>query len=605
MLSLIIDRVGNVNIFNVLEDNLPVEESHIQSTLDDDLIFEYLGEVERLVHVSQSVLSNPNQILNADILQDLKVLGETFYQQFFPLSIIEKLKNTSKHSIHFNIDPALALVPWELLHDGTSFLSDKFRIGKTIRGGLHRPTRHENRKIKMLIIADPTEDLPHAQKEGEVLFSVLSQKVPTHLLELEFIGGKQVTKLKLLSLIKDKHIIHYSGHLHFSDDSLENGWLLSDGKVLKAREIKSTGIDTDLVFSNSCMSAKYAGKKLNTNIMNQYAGAFLTAGIKTFVGTNWEILDNERTIDFTVRFYTYLFSDKTVGESLFLSKEFARRNYHANDLTWANYALYGNPDFSMFVKERRSLNSAKILNPTAVLEFYPTPIAVAYSKLSKSDKLKSSGKNNILNLVKLFEAISQVVGMMVFSDHAAHAMNKSIPNNPDDAVSIRKWWELVYGCVWDFQKLKISSILEETLPVLHEQKETIFKIVGWMESWEKDEIKEEEIESYQIILQFFLENMLLEFAELERVNILLVSENQNPHFYFKGIKPAYLYPSSPGSKDKLQEQLSKHKGNLVLVHEGRKILIPFHTYVKEKKETGDLELVFNGLTLFVSGAAKN
>lgn len=162
MLSLIIDRVGNVNIFNVLEDNLPVEESHIQSTLDDDLILEYLGEVERLVHVSQSVLSKPNQILNVDILQDLKVLGETFFQQFFPTSIIEKLKNTNKQSIHFNIDPTLALVPWELLHDGNSFLSDKFRIGKTIRGGLHRSTHQENRKIKMLIIADPTEDLPHA-----------------------------------------------------------------------------------------------------------------------------------------------------------------------------------------------------------------------------------------------------------------------------------------------------------------------------------------------------------------------------------------------------------------------------------------------------------
>ncbi|MCG6140526.1 CHAT domain-containing protein [Leptospira mtsangambouensis] len=605
MLSLIIDRVGNVNIFNVLEDNLPVEESHIQSTLDDDLIFEYLGEVERLVHVSQSVLSNSNQILNADILQDLKVLGETFYQQFFPASIIEKLKNTTKHSIHFNIDPALALIPWELLHDGASFLSDKFRIGKTIRGGLHRPTHHENRKIKMLIIADPTEDLPHAQKEGEVLFSVLSQKVPTHLLELEFIGGKQVTKLKLLSLIKDKHIIHYSGHLHFSDDSLENGWLLSDGKVLKAREIKSTGIDTDLVFSNSCMSAKSAGKKLNPNILNQYAGAFLTAGIKTFVGTNWEILDNERTIDFTVRFYTFLFSDKSVGESLYLSKEFARRNYHANDLTWANYALYGNPDFSLFVKDRRNFHSAKILNPTSVIEFYPTPIAVAYSKLINSNKAKSIDKSNLVNLIKLFEAISQVVGMMVFSDHAAHAMNKSIPNNPDDAVSLRKWWELVYGCVWDFQKLKISSILEVALPVLHEQKETIFKIVGWMESWEQEEIKEEEIESYQIIMQFFLENMLLEFSELEKVSVLLVSENQNPHFYFKGIKPAYLYPSSPGSKDKLQEQLSKHKGNLVLVHENRKIVIPFPTYFKERKETGDLELVFNGLTPFAPGAKQS
>ncbi|MBL0955410.1 MAG: CHAT domain-containing protein [Leptospira sp.] len=605
MLSLIIDRVGNVNIFNVLEDNLPVEESHIQSTLDDDLILEYLGEVERLVHVSQSVLSKPNQILNVDILQDLKVLGETFFQQFFPTSIIEKLKNTNKHSIHFNIDPTLALVPWELLHDGTSFLSDKFRIGKTIRGGLHRSTHKENRKIKMLIIADPTEDLPHAQKEGEVLFSVLSQKVPNHLLELEFIGGKQVTKLKLLSLIKDKHIIHYSGHLHFSDDSLENGWLLSDGKVLKAREIKSTGIDTDLVFSNSCMSAKSAGKKLNTNILNQYAGAFLTAGIKTFVGTNWEILDNERTIDFTVRFYTYLFSDKSVGESLFLSKEFARRNYHANDLTWANYSLYGNPDFAMFVKERRNFHSAKILNPTAVLEFYPTPIAASYSKCNHLNKNKTVDKTNLLNLIRLFESISQVVGMIVFSDHAAHAMNKSIPNNLDDAVTLRKWWELVYSCVWDFQKLKITSIFDSALPVLHEQKETIFKILGWLEVWEESDINAEELESYQIILQFFLENMLLEFAELERISILLVSENNNPHFYFKGIKPSYLYPTSHGSREKLLEQLSHHKGNLVLLHESRKMVIPFQTYFKEKKETGELELVFNGLIPFVIGAKQN
>ncbi len=260
MLSLIIDRVGNVNIFNVLENNLPVEESHIQSTIDEDLILEYLAEVERLVHVSHAILGNQNAILNADLLQDLKVLGETFYQQFFPLSIIEKLKNTTKRSIHFNIDPILALIPWELLHDGNSFLSDRFRIGKTIRGGLHKSSDRQNRKLKMLIIADPTEDLENAQKEGEMLFSILSQKVPSQQLELEFIGGKQVTKLKLLSLVKDKDIIHYSGHLHFSDDPLENGWLLSDGKVLKAREIKSTGIATELVFSNSCMSVKSSSK---------------------------------------------------------------------------------------------------------------------------------------------------------------------------------------------------------------------------------------------------------------------------------------------------------------------------------------------------------
>ncbi|TGN14295.1 CHAT domain-containing protein [Leptospira ilyithenensis] len=599
MLSLIIDRVGNVNIFNVLEGNIPGEESHIQSTIDDDLILEYISEVDSLVRVSQAVLNNQNQVVNADVLHDLRILGETFYQQFFPESIVQKLKSTSQKSIHFNIDPALALIPWELLHDGNSFLSDRFRIGKTIRGGLHLSPQRSNEKIKMLIIADPTEDLPGAQKEGEVLFSILSQKVPAHLLELEFIGGRQVTKLKLLSLIKDKHVIHYSGHLHFSDDSLENGWLLSDGKILKAREIKSTGINTDIVFSNSCMSAKMAGKKLNTDILNQYAGAFLTAGIKTFIGTNWEILDNERTIDFTIRFYTFLFTEKSVGESLFLAKEFARRNYHSNDLTWANYALYGNPDFLLITQPRTSLPAQKILNPTLVFEFYPSPIALAYSKFLSLQKTATPQIDLLKSLVFIFESFSKVLGMIVFSDHRFHSMDKAIPNNPDDAVSIRKWWELVYSCIWDFQKLKISTFMESVSDTLNAQKDTIFKIIGWMESWEEKQIPKDDLESYLIIFQFFQENLMLEFSELEKINILLVSESNQHHYFFKGTKPTYALINAPGVKDRtIDQQLINYRGSLVLFHDKKKTAIPYLTYFKEKKETGDLELVFSGLETF-------
>jgi CHAT domain-containing protein len=595
MLSLIIDRVGNVNIFNVLEGNIPGEESHIQSTIDDDLILEYIREVERLVRVSQAVLNHTNKIVNADILQDLRILGETFFQQFFPESIIQKLKTTHKHSIHFNIDPALALIPWELLHDGNAFLSDKFRIGKTIRGGVHSSPHRFNQKIKMLIIADPTEDLPGAQKEGEALFSILSQKVPSNLLELEFIGGKQVTKLKLLSLIKDKHIIHYSGHLHFSDDSLENGWLLSDEKILKAREIKSSGIDTDLVFSNSCMSAKSAGRKINTNILNQYAGAFLTAGIKTFIGTNWEILDNEKTIDFTIRFYSTIFTQKSVGESLFYAKEYARRNYHSNDLTWANYSLFGNPDFSIITHEKAFLPAQKILNPTTVCDYYPSPIASSYSRFLEKQKINSSEAEILRSAVAVFEAFTQVIGMIVFSDHKFHSMNKAIPNNPDDAVNIRKWWELVYSCLWDFQKLKISTFLDSVSSILNAQKETIFKIVTWLENWEERTILKEEYESYLIILQFFMENLLLEMNELEFVNIMLVSENQNPHYYFKGKKPSYGSPSLYGIKDKSKDLFMAYKGTLVMYHDEKKAILPYATYFKEKKESGDLELVFSGL----------
>ncbi|MCE9501690.1 MAG: CHAT domain-containing protein, partial [Leptospira sp.] len=229
MIDLLIDRVGNVNVFNVLQSDSPAAESHLQSTMDEDLILEFIKEVENLAKVSISLSGKKSSesVITPDILKELKILGETFFEQFFPPAIAEKLKLTTKKNLHFRIDPALSVIPWELLHDGTCFLSDKFFIGKTVRGELSVQENRDREKLKMLIIADPTEDLKWAEKEGEELFKVLKQKVPASRLDIEFIGGKQITKLKLLSLIRGKNIIHYSGHLFFSEDPLENGWLLS------------------------------------------------------------------------------------------------------------------------------------------------------------------------------------------------------------------------------------------------------------------------------------------------------------------------------------------------------------------------------------------
>lgn len=41
-------------------------------------------------------------------------------------------------------------------------------------------------------------------KEGEVLFQILKEKVPSSVLDIEFIAGAQISKLKLLSMIRGK-----------------------------------------------------------------------------------------------------------------------------------------------------------------------------------------------------------------------------------------------------------------------------------------------------------------------------------------------------------------------------------------------------------------
>ena len=48
MIDLLIDRVGNVNIFNFLNSGQFHSESHIQSSIDSDLISEYVKEIENL-----------------------------------------------------------------------------------------------------------------------------------------------------------------------------------------------------------------------------------------------------------------------------------------------------------------------------------------------------------------------------------------------------------------------------------------------------------------------------------------------------------------------------------------------------------------------------
>lgn len=227
-------------------------------------------------------------------------------------------------------------------------------------------------------------------KRGEQIFRVLSEKVPSSRLEIEFIGGRQVTKLKLLSLIKGKNIIHYSGHLYFSDDPLENGWLISEGKILKAREIKNSGFNTDMVFSNSCQSNKSATRNLNADLMNNFAGSFLMSGIKSFIGTNWEIADNQNTIDFTIQFYTNLFADRSIGESLYLAKEHARRNYDPSDLTWTNYSLHGQPIIRVVSDPAKGKPVHKIINPSLIFKFYPNPIAASYYKFTEKQKKNRS-----------------------------------------------------------------------------------------------------------------------------------------------------------------------------------------------------------------------
>ncbi|MBK6606245.1 MAG: CHAT domain-containing protein [Leptospiraceae bacterium] len=570
MIDLLIDRVGNVNIFNFLNSGQFHSESHIQSSIDSDLISEYVKEIENLSKLSNNFLSNheSNFRVKPDVLKELKILGETFYDQFFPGSISDNLRTTTEKYLHFNIDSSLAEIPWELLYDGDCFLSDRFLIGRTIKGSKTFLQETTNQKLKMLIIADPTEDLEWAQKEGETLFQVLKEKVPSSVLDIEFIAGSQITKLKLLSMIRGKNIIHYAGHLFFSSDPMENGWLLSGDKILKAREIKNSAFSTNLVFSNSCNSSRSPGLKNPKNIMNDFASSFLMSGIMSFIGTKWEVADNATTLDFTIRFYLSLFSDKSLGESLFIAREYARKNYDPLDVIWANYSLYGHPDRIILNKSNNHRN--KIIDPLMIRKSYPTPIAVSYANFIAHERSDTS-ENKMKAFIESFEEFSKLIGVIVLSDHKYKALNQNFERVNEFNLGI--WWDLIFKSILDFKKLQITMVIESFLVVLFSNKDLIYKIINWIEKFRTGVLDVESLEGYLITSQYYYENLLVELNEFEKCFIFFISNDSDRHHLFYGYNKKEMEIDSSQFAF-FVNRIDEFRGKVVLLNKNKKAILP-------------------------------
>ncbi len=211
-LNIIIDRIGQTNVFNIVEGRQSYKNRHLNSLVDDNLIEEFLSEVERLKRISHRILS-PNSFFDIDIIQELQYLGETFFDQFFPAAIRNLLRSLSHSFLFFHVDHNLRNIPWELLHDGSDFLANRFYIAKSIAGAWQKRIFPAKERLRMLIIANPTEDLPWAQAEGECLYEVLSEEVHNEHLDIQLLTGRRINKLKLLNAITSCDLVHYAGHI--------------------------------------------------------------------------------------------------------------------------------------------------------------------------------------------------------------------------------------------------------------------------------------------------------------------------------------------------------------------------------------------------------
>ncbi|MBU1869819.1 MAG: tetratricopeptide repeat protein [Candidatus Omnitrophica bacterium] len=321
-------------------------------------------EIAKLCFEVSLILNNPDRRgkLEPESVVGLKKNGQLLWDHLLTKPVKNKLKSSPIENLILSIDEELINVPWELLYDGSNFLCLNYNLGRLIRTkeqSAPMEYRSFEDKLKMLILANPTDDLKSAYFEGINIRNQFDRKRGNVRIDFK---STSIDRMYVKKYLCDYDIVHFAGHCEVDADEPRNtGWVLSDGRftvqdILKLGETVSL---PSLVFSNACYSAKTPPalpeedyQERNHNL----ASAFLYSGVRHYIGAIRKIEDpiSEK---FARDFYNYLLSGKSVGECMRSSRIKLIKEHGIASAPWASYLLYGDPNFVLFKARIKSLPS--------------------------------------------------------------------------------------------------------------------------------------------------------------------------------------------------------------------------------------------------------
>jgi CHAT domain-containing protein len=254
-------------------------------------------------------------------------------------------------------DAAGSRVPWETLNlRGWSpalehGLSRRYATADLVPARFDA-ARREQSDLAVLVIANPTEDLPGAEAERERIAGILGRSRSVKLTE---VVGSAATLARITAEFESgRHdVIHYAGHAFFDARRPgESGLVLADGE-LTGTHLTALGRLPPLVVFNACESArlrrsrvkasdraKLRSRGMRTNL--SLAETLLRAGLAHYIGTHWPVEDAAATA-FAATFYKELLKS-SIGGALVKAR---RAVLARKSPDWADYVHYGDAEFRL------------------------------------------------------------------------------------------------------------------------------------------------------------------------------------------------------------------------------------------------------------------
>ncbi|MFN7960312.1 MAG: CHAT domain-containing protein [Thermoanaerobaculia bacterium] len=322
-----------------------------------------------------NLLARLTQAEARDFARDGAELGKLLLSPSV-LEVLRRLKGSPLVVVH---DAAMSRVPWETLAlhgpDGELWFPARENEGLSHRYDAEQLSvakwlteRVWSSSLEVLLVVNPTGDLPGATREGERIKSLFKDQ---HGKRLTVISGADATRKKLIEELGSGlyDVVHYAGHAFFEPANREQSGILAAGyEPVTGADLAEIAKLPALVFFNACESGRvrrlapgqFQPEKAAAGGAKEKAGAksrdehlqaavslaesFLLGGVANFLGTYWPVGD-EAAETFATTFYRQILDGKTLGTALQ-----AARQGILDTQDWPNYLLYGDAEFRLKVK---------------------------------------------------------------------------------------------------------------------------------------------------------------------------------------------------------------------------------------------------------------
>jgi len=295
--------------------------------------------------------------------EGLYAFGEKLADLVLPQLVRKVLSSMKDRQLVVINDARASRIPWETVcidrwyPAASAGLSRKYEAENLSVAGWLEERRLADR-LRLLLIVNPTGDLPGAEKEGDRIKGLLGGDPAFQVDELRR-GEATWSAVRARFRSGDYDVIHYAGHAFFDPHRRSRSGILCHGRqVLSGRDLVHLEKLPALVFFNACEAARVragenteAGEAGKPNIRRLernvgLAEAFLRAGVGNYVGTYWPVGDDAAE-EFAHVFYRALVSGNSVGDAL---QEGRRRVLQLKSVDWADYVHYGSPGFLVKLK---------------------------------------------------------------------------------------------------------------------------------------------------------------------------------------------------------------------------------------------------------------